>query len=113
MAFAADIERASEQGRLHYVHVSAPGRGAVRDSWIEWDRFLAPVLAHYDGPILIETFNAIPPFQSPLHLVRRKFWVPGEDEPDPRTPDAYTVARESLAEVQEQLERLSAKEAQR
>ena len=102
-AFTADVERAADQGRLHYVHVSAPGRGAVRDSWIQWDRFLEPVLARYDGPLLIETFNAIPVFYSPLHLVRRKFWVPGEDEPDPATPDAYTVAGESLAEVREKL----------
>jgi hypothetical protein len=92
------------------VHVSAPGRGAVRDSWIQWDRFLEPVLARYDGPLLIETFNAIPVFYAPLHLVRRKFWVPGEDEPDPGTPDAYTVARESLAQVREQLERLEGRE---
>ena len=109
-AFAADVGRATNQERLHYVHVSAPGRGAVRDSWIQWDRFLEPVLARYDGPLLIETFNAIPVFYAPLHLVRRKFWVPGEDEPDPGTPDAYTVARESLAEVREQLERLEGRE---
>ncbi|HEX2049447.1 MAG TPA: sugar phosphate isomerase/epimerase family protein [Actinomycetota bacterium] len=105
-AFAADVERAADEGRLHYVHVSAPGRGAVRDSWISWDRFLEPVLERYDGPLLVETFNAIPVFYAPLHLVRRKFWVPGEDEPDPGTPDAYTVARESLAEVRAQLGRL-------
>ena len=107
-AFAQDIKRAADQGRLHYIHVSAPGRGAVRDSWIQWEQFLGPVLAHYDGPMLVETFNAIPVFYAPLHLVRRKFWVPGEDEPDPETPDAYTVAKESLAEVREQLTRLGA-----
>ena len=106
-AFARDIERAADQGRLHYIHVSAPGRGAVRDSWIQWEQFLRPVLARYDGPLLIETFNAIPVFYEPLHLVRRKFWVPGEDEPDPDTPDAFTLARESLEEVREQLARVS------
>lgn len=110
-AFVADIERAAREDRLHYVHISAPGRGAVRDSWIEWDRFVEPVLARYDGPVLVETFNAIPVFREPLHLVRRKFWVPGEDEPDPGTPDAYTVARESLAEVRTQLARLEANES--
>jgi sugar phosphate isomerase/epimerase len=102
-AFAADIARAADEKRLHYVHISAPGRGAVRDSWIQWDRFLDPVLALYTGPLLVETFNAIPVFREPLHLVRRKFWVPGEDEPVQGTPDAYTVARESLAEVRDQL----------
>jgi sugar phosphate isomerase/epimerase len=106
-AFASDIERAADQGRLHYIHVSAPGRGAVRDSWIQWEQFLKPVLARYEGPLLIETFNAIPVFYEPLHLVRRKFWVPGEDEPDPGTPDAYTLARESLVEVRAQLDRLA------
>jgi D-psicose/D-tagatose/L-ribulose 3-epimerase len=102
-AFAEQIRRAAQDGRLHYVHISAPDRGAVRDSWIPWKTFFGPILGSYDGPLLIETFNAIPAFLSPLQLTRRKFWVRGDDQDDPETPDAYTVARESLATVRKEL----------
>lgn len=105
-AFGEQIGRAAQDRRLHYVHISAPDRGAVHDGWIPWRAFLTPILATYEGPLLIETFNAIPEFLGPLHLTRRKFWVPGEDEDDPETPNAYTVAREALAAVRKELREL-------
>jgi hypothetical protein len=101
--FSADIQRAAQAGRLHYVHISAPDRGAVHDSWIPWKTLLDAIVRHYEGPLLLETFNAIPVFHDPLHLTRRKFWIPGEDAPDPDVPDAYTIAREALAALRREL----------
>lgn len=105
-AFTAQIEASA--GRVHSVHVSAPDRGAMRDSWIPWDAFLDPLLPVYDGPLLVEVFNAIPPFLDSLRLTRRKFWIPGEDAPVDGVPDAYTVAGEALAATREALERSGA-----
>jgi sugar phosphate isomerase/epimerase len=102
-AFAAQL--AGSAGRVHAVHVSAPDRGELRDSWVAWDAFLGAVLPVYDGPLLVEVFNAIPPFLDSLRLTRRKFWIPGEDTPVDGVPDAYTVAAEALAVVQEELAR--------
>ncbi len=102
--FAAQAARAKAEGPLHYVHLSAPDRGALADSWIDWPRFLAPLRAgdgtsRYDGPYLVEVFNAIPAFLDGLRLTRRKFWIPGEDAPEPGRPSAYDVARDALAAV--------------
>jgi hypothetical protein len=88
------------------VHLSAPDRGELKDSWIPWDTFLKPVFEHFEGPYLVEVFNAIPAFLSGLRLTRRKFWIPGEDAPVASVPDAYTVAREALAEVRRQFDAL-------
>jgi sugar phosphate isomerase/epimerase len=107
-AFTSQVERAGAAQRLHSVHVSAPDRGAVRDSWIPWDAFLDPILPVYEGPLLVEVFNAIPPFLDSLRLTRRKFWIPGEDTPVDGVPDAYTVAAEALAAVCGELERSTA-----
>jgi sugar phosphate isomerase/epimerase len=103
VAFTAQVEGAPE--RIHSVHLSAPDRGAVRDSWIPWAAFLDPILPAYEGPLLVEVFNAIPPFEESLRLTRRKFWIPGEDTPVDGVPDAYTVAGEALAAVRDELER--------
>ncbi|WP_370882728.1 sugar phosphate isomerase/epimerase family protein [Kineosporia succinea] len=108
--FRQAVSRAAATGRLHYVQVSPPDRGAVRDSWIPWDLFLTTVMPHYDGPLLIEIFNAIPDFQPSLRLTRRKFWVPGEDEPDTSHPNAYTVAAEAIEELEKQLARVPGKD---
>jgi D-psicose/D-tagatose/L-ribulose 3-epimerase len=105
-SFGEQIRRAARDGRLNYVHISAPDRGAVRDSWIPWKAFLTPILASYEGPLLLETFNAIAEFHSSLRLTRRKFWVPGEDQEQRGTPDAYTVAREALATMRKELREL-------
>lgn len=95
-AFKQEVIALAESDRLNYVQVSAPDRGAVRDSWIPWEMFLETILPRYSGPLLIEVFNAIPAFLGPLHLTRRKFWIPGEDEPVAGWPDAYTVAGEAI-----------------
>lgn len=106
--FEDNLRTVVAQKRLHYVHISAPDRGAVHDSWIPWDTFLRPILPVYDGPLLLEVFNAVPPFASLLRLTRRKFWVPGEDAPEPGLPSAYDVAREGLATLRREVERLGA-----
>lgn len=95
-AFKQEVIALAASDRINYVQVSAPDRGAVRDSWIPWDVFLGTVLPVYPGPLLIEVFNAIPAFLESLHLTRRKFWIPGQDEPVAGWPDAYTVAGEAI-----------------
>jgi sugar phosphate isomerase/epimerase len=102
-AFRRDVGEAADAGRLNYVQVSAPDRGAVRDSWIPWGEFLGTVLPRYEGPLLIETFNAIPAFLDSLRVTRRKFWIPGEDEPVAGQPDAYTVAGEAIEALRSEL----------
>lgn len=102
-AFKRQVRELAAAGRLNYVQVSAPDRGAVADSWIPWSVLLPAVLPRYTGPLLIEIFNAIPAFLTPLHLTRRKFWIPGEDEPVAGVPDAYTVAGEAIEALEKQL----------
>jgi D-psicose/D-tagatose/L-ribulose 3-epimerase len=102
-AFKREVRELAAAGRLNYVQVSAPDRGAVLDSWIPWGTFLPAVLPRYSGPLLIEVFNAIPAFLTPLHLTRRKFWIPGEDEPVAGVPDAYTLAGEAIEALEKQL----------
>lgn len=102
-AFTEQVERAGRRRRIHSVHVSPPDRGALHDSWIPWRQFLEPVLRHYEGPLLIEVFNAVPVLAAALRLSRRKFWVPGEDAPVAGVPDAYTVAARAAETVREQL----------
>lgn len=102
-ATADDLRRAADEQRLHYVHLSPPARGAFADSWIPWRDFLEPILDRYEGPFLLETFNALPVFLAPLHLTRRKFWIPGEDPERPGVPDAYTVAREAIEVARREL----------
>jgi sugar phosphate isomerase/epimerase len=103
--FRENVTDAVAQHRLHYVHISPPDRGALKDSWIPWQTFLPPILPVYDGPLLVEVFNAIPPFVNLMRLSRRKFWIPGEDAPVSGTPSAYVVAREGLEIVREQIKR--------
>lgn len=103
--FRDNVARAVRQDRLHYVHISAPDRGAVHDSWIPWDVILGEVEPVYQGPYLIEVFNAVPPFDALMRMSRRRFWRPGEDEPEPGVPSAYDVAEAGLKELREQIER--------
>jgi hypothetical protein len=100
--FRRNIERAHRAGRLHYVHISAPDRGAVHDSWIPWNIVLPEIRPVYSGPLLIEVFNAVPPFDSSMRMSRRRFWRPGEDSPQDR-PDAYAIAKAAFAELERQL----------
>jgi D-psicose/D-tagatose/L-ribulose 3-epimerase len=105
-AFRRDVLQAAKAGRLNYGQVSAPDRGQLRDSWIPWRVFLGSMLPNYAGPLLIEVFNAIPAFLGALHLTRRKFWIPGEDEPVAGVPDAYTVAAEGIEALRSELDKL-------
>ena len=89
----------------YYVHISAPDRGAVRDSWIPWDLMLREIEPVYRGPYLVEVFNAIPPFDSSMRMARRRFWRPGEDDPEPDGDSAYDVAGAALETLREQLSR--------
>lgn len=106
-AVRADLARAIARGRLHSVHVSAPDRGAVHDSWIPWRAFLEPIAPHYAGPYLVEVFNAVPPFPASLRQTRRRFWIPGEDPAGPG-PSAYDVAGAALATLRAELKRCCA-----
>lgn len=101
--FKQNVARAVQRDRLAYVHVSAPDRGAVHDSWIPWDLILGEIEPVYRGAYLVEVFNAIPPFDSSMRMARRRFWRPGEDEPQPHRDSAYDVARAGLAELRERI----------
>lgn len=101
--FKENVARAVRQNRLYYVHVSAPDRGAIKDSWIPWDIMLGEIEPVYRGPYLVEVFNAIPPFDSSMRMARRRFWRPGEDKPEPDRDSAYEVASAALATLEEQL----------
>ncbi|MGZ9722009.1 sugar phosphate isomerase/epimerase family protein [Rhizobium miluonense] len=101
--FKENVARAVRQNRLYYVHVSAPDRGAIKDSWIPWDIMLGEIEPVYRGPYLVEVFNAIPPFDSSMRMARRRFWRPGEDKPEPGRDSAYEVASAALATLEEQL----------
>jgi sugar phosphate isomerase/epimerase len=101
--FKENVARAARQNRLYSVHISAPDRGVVHDSWIPWDIMLGEIEPVYDGPYLVEVFNAIPPLDSSMRMARRRFWRPGEDDPDPESPSAYDVASAALEALQEQL----------
>lgn len=91
--------------RLHYVQASPPDRGDLSASWLPWQPFFGTVLAHYQGPVAIEIFNALPQFAPALRLSRRKYWIPGVDESNDH-PSAYDVARASLAKLRKEFARL-------
>jgi sugar phosphate isomerase/epimerase len=101
--FKANVARAARQDRLFYVHISAPDRGAVHDSWIPWETILGEIEPVYDGPYLLEVFNAIPPFDSSMRMARRRFWRPGEDDPEPGRDSAYDVAAAGLTTLREKI----------
>lgn len=101
--FRDNVARAVRNNRLNYVHISAPDRGAVRDSWIPWDVMLREIEPVYRGPYLIEVFNAIPPFDSSMRMARRRFWRPGEDDPEPNRDSAYAVAEVALKTLRDQI----------
>ncbi|WP_179867816.1 sugar phosphate isomerase/epimerase family protein [Rhizobium anhuiense] len=101
--FRKNVARAVQQSRLNYVHISAPDRGAVRDSWIPWEIMLDEIEPVYSGPYLVEVFNAIPPFESSMRMTRRRFWRPGEDAPGADVDSAYDVARAALKTLEEKL----------
>jgi sugar phosphate isomerase/epimerase len=93
--FTQNVARAAQRDRLHSVHISAPDRGAVHDSWIPWDIMLAELEPVFRGAYLVEVFNAVPPFVSSMRMSRRRFWRPWEDDPQP-WDSAYDVAAAAL-----------------
>lgn len=101
--FRAAAAKAGAAKRIHYLHLSAPDRGQLEDSWIPWTDFLTATLPEYEGPLLVEVFNAIPAFLNSLRLTRRKFWIPGEDAPVAGQPSAYDVAASAISTVRSQL----------
>lgn len=103
--FARQVETLAGAGRLHYAQASPPDRGDLAASWLPWEPLFGPLLAHYHGPVAIEIFNAVPDFAAGLRLSRRRYWVPGVDEPTDR-PSAYDVARRSLQALRERFHHL-------
>ena len=104
--FKNNVDRAVDRGLLKYVHISPPDRGDLRDSWIPWDLMLGKLEDRFQGPYLIEIFNAIPPFDSSMRMSRRRFWRPGED-PAPKRPeqlDAYDIAYGAREELLRQID---------
>jgi sugar phosphate isomerase/epimerase len=102
-ASQAVATRLLDEGRLHSVHISAPDRGAVHDSWIPWEPFLAPIRDRYEGPYLIEVFNAIPAFLNGLRLTRRIFPFSGSSSPSNGVPSAFDVARDAISTLRQKL----------
>lgn len=107
--FEEQVNWLADEGRLHYVQVSPPDRGAVHTSWIPWESLFKPILQVYNGPMAIEIFNAIPDFLNSLRLTRRKFWIPGED-PENQYPSAYDIAREAIAVTRKELNQITSKQ---
>jgi hypothetical protein len=105
--FKENVCKAWKLGRLNYVHISAPDRGDITDSWIPWDLMLGEIEPKYAGPYLIEVFNAIPPLDGLMRMTRRRFWVPDVDEPRSDAKSAYQVAEDSLITLKDQLSRIS------
>ncbi|MEO0835847.1 MAG: sugar phosphate isomerase/epimerase family protein [Cyanobacteria bacterium J06642_3] len=103
--FKAQVAELAQQERLHYVQVSAPGRGAVHISWMPWQAFLEPILEVYTGPIAVEIFNAIPTFANSLRLSRHKYWIPGEDEPN-SFASAYQTANTAIQATKKELKKI-------
>jgi sugar phosphate isomerase/epimerase len=102
--FRENVARAARRDQLLYVHISAPDRGEVRDSWIPWELVLREIEPVYRGPYLVEVFNAIAPFDASMRMARRRFWRPGEDAPEPDRPSAYDVADAAMQTLREQLD---------
>jgi len=102
---ARAVNRDPNKDRLSYIHISAPDRGAVHDSWIPWDVMLGEIEPVYRGPYLIEVFNAIPPLDSSMRMTRRRFWRKHEDPEGPEWLSAYHIADAALKELRKQIER--------
>jgi len=92
--FAQQVAALAATQRLHYVQLSAPDRGRLDRCWLPWAPFLEAVLPHYDGPLAIEIFNALPEFQPLFHLTRPLY--PLEPASAGAVPDALEVARLAL-----------------
>ncbi|MFW9257626.1 sugar phosphate isomerase/epimerase family protein [Nostoc sp. CALU 546] len=107
--FQTQVKNLAKQGRLHYIQVSPPDRGAVHTSWLPWQSFLEPILQVYHGPIAVEIFNAIPAFINSLRLTRRKFWIPGEDPENNHYLSAYDIAEKAIEATRRELNKIVCK----
>lgn len=103
--FPKQVAKLAATGRLHYAQASPPDRGNLDAAWLPWEPIFRPILAHYSGPIAIEIFNAVPDFAQGLRLSRRKYWIPGIDQPT-RWPSAYDVARASIERLRTEFAKL-------
>ncbi|WP_016956053.1 sugar phosphate isomerase/epimerase family protein [Catenovulum agarivorans] len=92
--YKQQIKHIADQGRLHYAQASPPDRGELVNSWLPWEGIFTPILERFDGPFAVEIFNAVGAFDNGLRLTRRKYWIPGVDEPN-EYPDAYQVAQQA------------------
>lgn len=111
--FKDNVDRAADRGILNYVHISAPDRGKLDDSWIPWDLMLGKLeeptshaVRRFHGPYLIEIFNSITPFDSLMRMSRPRYWRPGEDPERPDEPSAYDVASRAFDELRSQIDRV-------
>jgi sugar phosphate isomerase/epimerase/glyoxylase-like metal-dependent hydrolase (beta-lactamase superfamily II) len=111
--FRKNVDRAANRGLLNYVHISPPDRGDLYDSWIPWDLMLgkleeptSPSARRFQGPYLIEIFNAIPPFDALMRMSRRRFWRPGEDPNGSEELNAYRIAYKAFEELRRQIDRV-------
>ncbi|NEN90952.1 MAG: TIM barrel protein [Okeania sp. SIO3H1] len=100
--FSQQVKDLAAKQWLYYIQVSPPDRGAIHTSWLPWQDFLTPVLEVYNGPIAIEIFNAVPAFVDSLRLSRRKFWIPGQDNPN-GYPSAYDIAKKAIEVTKEEI----------
>ncbi len=105
--FRRQVARLAPRGQISSIHISAPDRGQLADSWIPWDALMDTILPVFDGIFLVEVFNAVPAFLNSFRLTRRKFWIPGEDEPVEGVPSAYTVAEEAIVKVRDEMARIT------
>jgi len=105
--FIAQVSQLADDGRLHYAQASPPDRGSLEHSWLPWGPIFRPLLSHYQGPVAIEIFNALPGFTQGLRLSRRKYWIPGID-PASSWPSAYEVAKASLHKLRLEFDRILA-----
>lgn len=110
--FTEQVALLAGQGRLHYAQASPPDRGGLATSWLPWQSLFPPILEHHQGPIAIEIFNAIPAFIDSLRLTRRKYWIPGLDQPN-QFPSAYDVAKSSLQKLHSEFEKIETLQTKR
>ncbi|MGD1715536.1 sugar phosphate isomerase/epimerase family protein [Dapis sp. BLCC M172] len=108
--FSEQVKHLADEKRLHHIQISSPDRGPIHTSWLPWQDFLTPVLEVYNGPIAIEIFNATPPFVDLLRLSRRKFCIPGQDNPN-EYPSAYDIAKKAIEATKKEITKVLAPRA--
>lgn len=75
--FREQVSRLAEMKKLFHVHISAPHRGDVSEAWINWYHIFGTLIkVGWNGPLVIEIFNAIEPLASAVHLNRPPYKDP-------------------------------------